>query len=33
MRLHAEAAAADFFLLKPFGYEQLAPIVRAALGR
>jgi DNA-binding NtrC family response regulator len=33
MRLHAEAAGADFFLLKPFGYEQLAPIVRAALGR
>jgi DNA-binding NtrC family response regulator len=33
MRQRAEAAGADFFLLKPFGFEQLAPIVRAALAQ
>ncbi len=33
IRKRAEAARVDFLLLKPFGFEQLATIVRAALGR
>jgi two-component system, response regulator, stage 0 sporulation protein F len=33
LRLRAEAAGVDFFLLKPFGSEQLAPLVRAALAQ
>lgn len=33
LRQRAEAAGVDFFLLKPFGSEQLAPIVQAALAQ
>jgi DNA-binding NtrC family response regulator len=33
IRQRAQAAGVDFFLLKPLGFEHLASIVRAALGR
>jgi DNA-binding NtrC family response regulator len=33
LRLRAEAAAVDYFLPKPFGFDQLASIVRAALAQ